>query len=49
MKYKNILFFGKAGYIDTDDVANNWGQTTKYFFCLKIKAIKQKANIYNLQ
>lgn len=25
MKHKNILFFGKAGYIDTDDVANNWG------------------------
>lgn len=30
MKHKNILFFGKAGYIDTDDVVN-WGQKTIYF------------------
>lgn len=38
MKHKNILFFGKAGYIDTDDVANNWGANNKkqtFIICSK--------------
>lgn len=32
----SILFVG-SDYIDTDDVANNWGQKTIYFSGEKIK------------
>ena len=37
----SILFVG-SDYIDTDDVANNWGQTTKYFSVEKLKQLNKK-------
>lgn len=42
MRHKNILFFDKAGYIDTDDVAHNCGAKTTYFSVEKLKQLNKK-------
>lgn len=43
---KDSILFVESDYIDTDDVANNWGQKTIYFSGEKIKKQLNQKNFF---